>query len=62
MAALRKICGVRIIDKMRNNDIRKALKQIEMTCKKYMKDNTSGLVMYFVWIKKLLPASHCREE
>ncbi len=34
MAALRKILGVRIIDKMRNDDIRKALNQAEMIMQK----------------------------
>ncbi len=35
MAALRKILGVRIIDKMRNDDIRKALNQTEAIIKKF---------------------------
>ncbi len=51
MAALRKILGVCIIDKMRNDDIRKALNQTEMIMQKFMKENISGLVVYFAWIK-----------
>ncbi len=62
MAALRKILGVRIIDKMRNDDIRKALNQTETIMQKVHERQHQWFGHVLHMDKTGLQISHCMEE
>jgi len=62
MAALRKILGIHIMDKMRNENIRMALNLSDTIVQKYMRDSTNGSVMYSVWMKTEMQILYCTAE
>ena len=51
MAALRKILGIVIRDKVRKEDIRAPFNLTDTLVQKYMRDNTNGSHTYFRWMK-----------